>query len=109
MRVNNVTVRTIKSKNFFSGNINLTGDKQKDLLLDTLTETQLLDIIEAESNSHLIVSDIEAVKEAYEYLTSSPKFDDSEIKRRVTTVENALDGLTIGQVSSVMFWDTTEW
>lgn len=109
MKINNVIIKTIKSKNFFSGNINLTGGKEKELLLDELTATQLLDIIEAESNKHLIVSDIEAVKEAYTYLTSSPKFDDSDIKKRVSDVENALEGLTVGQVSSVMFWDSTEW
>lgn len=105
----NVTIQTIKSKSFFSGSINLTGGKEKELLLNELTATQLLDIIEAESNKQLIVSDIDAVKKAYKYLTSSPKFDDSDIKKRVSNVENTLEGLTVGQVSSVMFWDSTEW
>lgn len=104
-----ITIQTIKSKSFFSGNINLSGGRTKEILLEDMTKTQLLDIIEADINGYLNVSDINSVKEAYKYLTSSPKFDDSDIKKRVSDVENTLEGLTVGQVSSVMFWDSTEW
>lgn len=104
-----VTIKTIISKRFFSGDINLVGNQEKSLVLENLSKTQLLDIIEAESNRHLIVSDIDLIKEAYKNLTSIPKFDDTDLRKRITIVEDTIDNLTVGQVSSVMFWDSTEW
>lgn len=105
----NITIKTIPSKAFFSGSINLTGNKQKDLKLEDLSKTQLLDILEAEINKHLIVSDINLVKQTYKDLTSTPQFDDSNLKNRITEVENTVDNLTLGVVESKLFWESAEW
>ena len=53
-----ITIKTIPSKYFFSGDINLSGGKESQVDLDILTKTQLLDIIEAEITRVLIVSAI---------------------------------------------------
>ena len=69
-----ITIKTIPSKYFFSGDINLSGGKESQVDLDTLTKTQLLDIIEAEITRVLIVSDIGAVKEKYREILEGKPF-----------------------------------
>lgn len=106
---NNVIIKPIVSKRFFSGNINLVGNQQKNLDLKILTKTQLLDIIEAESVGSLIVSDIDLVKQTYKDLTSTPQFDDSNLKNRISEVETTVGNLTVGVVESKLFWESAEW
>ena len=67
----NITIKTIKSKFFFSGDIYLNMDKEVSLELSKLTKTQLLDIIEAQSMKTLIVSNIDAVNKQYQILSGS--------------------------------------
>ena len=69
-----ITIKTIPSKYFFSGDIKLSGGKESQVDLDTLTKTQLLDIIEAEITRVLIVSDIGAVKEKYREILEGKPF-----------------------------------
>ena len=102
-----ITIKTIPSKYFFSGDIILSGGKESQVDLDTLTKTQLLDIIEAEITRVLIVSDIDALKEKYQEILEGKPFGD--INKRLGTVEDTLDNLTIGQVASVTYWKSTEW
>ena len=104
-----ITMKTIPSKFFFSGDIKLSGGKESQVDLDTLTKTQLLDIIEAEITRVLIVSDIDAIKEKYREILEGKPFDPSAIDKRIDEVENTLDNLTIGQVASVTYWKSTEW
>ena len=104
-----ITIKTIPSKYFFSGDINLSGGKESQVDLDTLTKTQLLDIIEAEITRVLIVSDIDAIKEKYREILEGKPFDPGAINKRLGTVEDTLDNLTIGQVASVTYWKSTEW
>ena len=104
-----ITIKTIPSKYFFSGNIKLSGGKESQVDLDTLTKTQLLDIIEAEITRVLIVSDIGAVKEKYREILEGKPFDPGVINKRLGTVEDTLDNLTIGQVASVTYWKSTDW
>lgn len=107
--MNSITIKTIPSKYFFTGNIKLTGGKSSLVDLNTLTKTQLLDIIEAEITRDLTVSDIVAVKDKYLELTEGKPFDPGTINKRLGTVEETLDNLTIGQVASVTYWKSTEW
>ena len=96
-----ITIKTIPSKYFFSGDINLSGGKESQVDLDTLTKTQVLDIIEAEITRVLIVSDIDAIKEKYREILEGKPFDPGVINKRLGTIEDTLDNLTIGQVASV--------
>lgn len=104
-----ITIKTIPSKFFFTGNIRLSGESELSVDLSSLTKTQLLDIIEAEITRDLIVSDIVAVKDKYRELIEGKSFDPSIINTRLTTVETTLDNLTIGEVASVTYWKSTEW
>ena len=90
-----ITIKTIPSKYFFSGNIKLSGGKESQVNLDTLTKTQLLDIIEAEITRVLIVSDIGAVKEKYREILEGKPFDPGVINKRLGTIED-----TLGQVAA---------
>ena len=90
-----ITIKTIPSKYFFSGNINLSGGKESQVDLDTLTKTQLLDIIEAEITRVLIVSDIDTVKEKYREILEGKPFDPGVINKRLGTIED-----TLGQVAA---------
>lgn len=95
-----ITIKTIPSKYFFSGNINLSGGKESQVDLDTLTKIQLLDIIEAEITRVLIVSDIDAIKEKYREILEGKPFDPGVINKRLDTIEDTLDNLTIDQVAA---------
>ena len=90
-----ITIKTIPSKYFFSGNINLSGGKESQVDLDTLTKTQLLDIIEAEITRVLIVSDIDTIKEKYREILEGKPFDPGVINKRLGTIED-----TLGQVAA---------
>ena len=105
----NITIKTIKSKFFFSGDIYLNMDKEVSLELSKLTETQLLDIIEAQSMKTLIVSDIDAVKKQYRILSGSSEESNKVLSTRVDKVENTLNNLIVGEVSSVTYWSSAEW
>lgn len=105
----NITIKTIKSKFFFSGDIYLNMDKEVSLELSKLTKTQLLDIIEAQSMKTLIVSDIDAVKKQYQILSGSSEDSDKVLSTRVEKVETTLNNLTVGEVSSVTYWSSAEW
>ena len=78
-----ITIKTIPSKYFFSGNITLSGGKESQVDLDTLTKTQLLDIIEAEITRVLIVSDIDAVKKQYQILSGSSEESNKVLSTKV--------------------------
>lgn len=104
-----ITIKTIKSKFFFSGDIYLNMDKEISLDTLKLTKTQLLDMIEAESMKTLIVSDIDAVKKQYQRLSGSSEDSDNVLISRVDKVENTLDNLVLGEVASVNYWSSTEW
>ena len=104
-----ITIKTIPSKYFFSGNINLSGGKESQVDLDTLTKTQLLDIIEAEITRVLIVSNIDAVKKQYQILSGSSEESNKVLSTRVDKVETTLNNLTVGEVSSVTYWSSAEW
>lgn len=104
-----ITIKTIKSKFFFSGDIYLNMDKEISLDTLKLTKTQLLDMIEAESMKTLIVSDIDAVKKQYQRLSGSSVDSDNVLISRVDKVENTLDNLVLGEVASVNYWSSTEW
>lgn len=104
-----ITIKTIKSKFFFSGDIYLNMDKEISLDTLKLTKTQLLDMIEAESMKTLIVSDIDAVKKQYQRLSGSSEDIDNVLISRVDKVENTLDNLVLGEVASVNYWSSTEW
>ena len=60
-----ITIKTIPSKYFFSGDIKLSGGKESQVDLDTLTKTQLLDIIEAEITRVLVALGVKEVKPFY--------------------------------------------
>ena len=105
----NITIKTIKSKFFFSGDIYLNMDKEVSLELSKLTETQLLDIIEAQSMKTLIVSNIDAVKKQYQILSGSSEDSIKVLNTRVDEVENTLNNLIVGEVSSVTYWSSAEW
>lgn len=105
----NISIKTIKSKFFFSGDIYLIMDKEVSLELDKLTKTQLLDIIEAQSMKNLIVSNINAVKKQYQILSGSSEGSDKVLTTRVEKVETTLENLTVGEVSSVTYWSSAEW
>ena len=105
----NITIKTIKSKFFFSGDIYLNMDKEVSLELSKLTETQLLDIIEAQSMKTLIVSNIDAVKKQYQILSGSSEDSNKVLNTRVDQVENTLNNLIVGEVSSVTYWSSAEW
>ena len=105
----NITIKTIKSKFFFSGDIYLNMDKEVSLELSKLTETQLLDIIEAQSMKTLIVSNIDAVKKQYQILSGSSEDSNKVLNTRVDEVENTLNNLIVGEVSSVTYWSSAEW
>ena len=51
-----ITIKTIPSKFFFTGNIRLSGESELSVDLSSLTKTQLLDIIEAEITRDLIAA-----------------------------------------------------
>ena len=97
----NITIKTIKSKFFFSGDIYLNMDKEVSLELSKLTETQLLDIIEAQSMKTLIVSNIDAVKKQYQILSGSSEDSNKVLNTRVDEVENTLNNLIVGEVSKL--------
>ena len=105
----NITIKTIKSKFFFSGDIYLNMDKEVSLELSKLTETQLLDIIEAQSMKTLIVSNIDAVKKQYQILSGSSEDSIKVLNTGVDEVENTLNNLIVGEVSSVTYWSSAEW
>ena len=105
----NITIKTIKSKFFFSGDIYLNMDKEVSLELSKLTKTQLLDIIEAQSMKTLIVSNIDAVKKQYQILSGSSEDINKVLSTRVDKVETTLNNLTVGEVSSVTYWSSAEW
>lgn len=104
-----ITIKTIKSKFFFSGDIYLNMDKEISLDTLKLTKTQLLDMIEAESMKTLIVSDIDAVKKRYHVLSGSSEENNDALSNRVGIVETTLNNLTLGEVASVTYWSSTEW
>ena len=105
----NITIKTIKSKFFFSGDIYLNMDKEVSLELSKLTETQLLDIIEAQSMKTLIVSNIDAVKKQYQILSGSSEDSNKVLNTKVDKIENTLNNLIVGKVSSVTYWSSAEW
>lgn len=105
----NITIKTIKSKFFFSGDIYLNMDKEVGLELSKLTKTQLLDIIDAQGMKNLIVSNIDAVKKQYQILSGSSEDSDKVLNTRVDKVENTLNNLIVGEVSSVTYWSSAEW
>lgn len=105
----NIIITTNESKFFFSGDIYLNMNESANLMLDKLTKTQLLDIIEANSMKTLAVSNIDAVKKQYQVLSGSSEESNKVLAKRVTTVEDTLKNLTVGEVSSVTHWGSTEW
>ena len=94
-----ITIKTIKSKFFFSGDIYLNMDKEVSLELSKLTKTQLLDIIEAQSMKTLIVSNIDAVKKQYQILSGSSEDSNKVLSTRVDKVETTLNNLIVGEVA----------
>lgn len=104
-----ITIKTIPSKYFFSGNIILTGGQEVSVDLLKLTETQIVDILEAEITKVLLVSDIEKVKKRLQQITENTPYDDEVLNKRIGHLEKILDDLTVGEVSSVTYWASTDW
>lgn len=104
-----ITIKTIPSKYFFSGDIKLSGGRESQVDLNTLTKTQLLDIIEAEITRVLIVSDIDAIKDKYRETLEGKPFDPGILNKRIGSVEETLENLTKGEVASVTYWKSTDW
>lgn len=79
-----ITIKTSKSRFFFSGNIYLSFNSTIELELLDLTSVQLLDIIEAEASSVLTVSDLKAVKDRYNELNKKCSTTGGEIDENLT-------------------------
>ena len=109
MMIDIITIETIPSKYFFSGDIILIGGQSKDIDLSKLTKTQIVDILEAEITRVLVVSDLEKVKNRLRQITENTPYDDEVLNKRIGHLEKILDDLTVGEVASVTYWASTDW
>lgn len=103
-----ITIETIPSKYFFSGNIILSGGQSKEIDLSKLTKTQILDILEAEITKVLLVSDIEKVNKKFQQISENSPYDDKVLSARVSLIEETLENLTVDGAPSV-YWTSTDW
>lgn len=97
------------SNYFFSGNIYLSPSQSIDLDASNLTKTQLLDIIEAEFLGNLVVSDIVEIQKQYKKVTGGSIEGSEEFLQRINSLETKYDNLIIGEVSSEVYWSSSEW
>ena len=104
-----ITIETIPSKYFFSGDIILIGGQSKDIDLSKLTKTQIVDILEAETTKNLLVSDKEKVKERFRQITENTPYNDETLNKRLGILEETLENLEVGEVSAVTYWKSTDW
>lgn len=97
------------SNYFFSGGISLSPSQSIDLDESSLTRIQLLDIIEAEFLGNLDVSDILEIRKQYKKVTGGAIEGSEELLQRIDSLETKYDNLIIGEVSSDVYWSSSEW
>lgn len=112
-----VKITTKPYKYFFSGSLYIQPGKSIEVEPRELTETELEDILQGLFLENLIASDMEALLRAHADKVSG--ISTTVIENNSTTInnlntkleslENTVNHLTIGEVSSVVFWGKTEW
>lgn len=109
-----ITIQILPGKFFFSGSISLSAGQTIIRDMNSLTDTELQDIIEGYDMKTLKVSGITAAREEYKKRTArqiinNTIIDNSELIPRVENLESEFHNLTLGVVKSEVFWSTTDW